>query len=159
MAANENPAAPRPSTSSGSPLIVVGVDGSACSREALRFAVEEARLRHARVRIVTAWAVPTTAYAGMFSPGLEPTLFEENAAAESRKALDSARELAPELAIDATTPNGPASAELISAAGDAALLVVGSRGHGGFAGLLLGSVSQQLAQHAPCPVVIIHAAG
>jgi nucleotide-binding universal stress UspA family protein len=155
MATNENPDAPRRSTS----LVVVGVDGSACAREALHFAVEEARLRHARLQIVTAWAVPATAYAGMFSPGLEPMLFEQNATAESRKALDDARGLAPDLQIDATTPNGSAAAELISAAGDADLLVVGSRGHGGFAGLLLGSVSQQLAQHAPCPVVIIHAAG
>ncbi len=108
-------------------LVVVGVDGSACSREALRFALEESRLRDARLQIVTAWTVPATAYAGMFIPGIDPTLFVDSAAA------------------------------LVSAAGDADLLVVGSRGHGGFTGLLLGSVSQQLAEHAPCPVAIIHA--
>lgn len=138
-------------------LVVVGVDGSACSREALRFALEESRLRDARLQIVTAWTVPATAYAGMFIPGIDPTLFEQDAAAESTKAVEGARKLAPDVQIDATTPNGSAAAALVSAAGDADLLVVGSRGHGGFTGLLLGSVSQQLAEHAPCPVAIIHA--
>ena len=140
-------------------LVVVGVDGSRGSAEALRFAVEESRLRHARLRIVTAWTVPATAYAGMFNAGVDPTLFEHDAAAESARALGDARTLGPELEIDAATPNGPAAAELIAAAGGADLLVVGSRGHGGFTGLLLGSVSQQLAEHAPCPVAIIHSTG
>jgi nucleotide-binding universal stress UspA family protein len=140
----------------GQCLVVVGVDGSAGSREALRFAIEESRLRHARLQLVTAWTVPATAVAGMFSPGIDPSLFQQDAAVESTRALDDARELAPGMQIDAATPNGAAAAELISAAGDADLLVVGSRGHGGFAGLLLGSVSQRLAEHAPCPLAIIH---
>jgi nucleotide-binding universal stress UspA family protein len=138
-------------------LVVVGVDGSAGSREALHFAIEESRLRHARLQIVTAWTVPATAVAGMFSPGIDPSLFQRDATAESTKARDDARERAPGMQIDAATPNGSAVAALISAAGDADLLVVGSRGHGGLAGQLLGSVSKKLAEHAPCPVAIIHA--
>jgi nucleotide-binding universal stress UspA family protein len=102
--------------------IVVGVDGSEKSKEALRFALEEARLRGARVE-----AVYVADVAG-----------------------DAAAVRVDQIAVD----DRPARA-LIAAAADADLLVVGSRGHGGFAGLLLGSVSQQCAQHAPCPVVIV----
>jgi nucleotide-binding universal stress UspA family protein len=64
---------------------------------------------------------------------------------------------ADDVTVEQRLVDAPAAAALIEAAKDAELLVVGSRGHGGFTGLLLGSVSQQVANHAPCPVVIIRA--
>jgi nucleotide-binding universal stress UspA family protein len=140
------------------PTIVVGVDGSACSSEALAFAIEEARLRKAGLRIVTAWDVPPLAYSGPYATGIEPEAFETGAKATSAQALERAREIAPELAIEAITPNAGGASALLDAAKGATLLVVGSRGHGGFTSLLLGSVSTQLAQHAPCPVTIFHGA-
>jgi nucleotide-binding universal stress UspA family protein len=63
----------------------------------------------------------------------------------------------PEVEVETVAVHGSAAHSLVEAAANADLLVVGSRGHGGFAGLLLGSVSQQCAHHAPCPVVIVRA--
>jgi nucleotide-binding universal stress UspA family protein len=141
------------------PTIVVGVDGSACSYEALEFAIEEARLRNAELRIVTAWNIPPLAYSGPYATGIEPEAFEEGAKTTSAQAVEHARGIAPTLKIEAITPNASGASGLLDAAKDAVLLVVGSRGHGGFTSLLLGSVSQQLAQHAPCPVTIFHGHG
>jgi nucleotide-binding universal stress UspA family protein len=137
------------------PLVVVGVDGSDCSREALRFAVGEAQMRGARLRIVTAWSVPAMAYSGGFAANVDPDMFRKDMEAESVMAVAFARELGPTLEIEATTPNAQSAAALLAAAESADLLVVGSRGHGGFARLLLGSVSEQLAHHAECPLVIV----
>ncbi|MEO9177186.1 MAG: universal stress protein [Gaiellales bacterium] len=138
------------------PLVVVGVDGSACSYEALEFAIEEAGLRKARLRIVTAWNIPALAYSGPYASGVDPEVFEAGAKTTSAQAVERARAIAPQLEIEAITPNAGGASGLLAAAEGAVLLVVGSRGHGGFATLLLGSVSQQLAQHAPCPVAILH---
>jgi nucleotide-binding universal stress UspA family protein len=140
----------------GVPLVVVGVDGSDCSHEALRFAVNEARMRGARLRIVTAWRIPAMAYASAFAPGIDPQFFQHTAASASKEATAEARRIAPDLEIEATTPEAQPAGALLSASENADLLVVGSRGHGGFASLLLGSVSQQLAHHARCPLTIIH---
>jgi nucleotide-binding universal stress UspA family protein len=141
------------------PLVVVGIDGSSCSYEALTFAIDEARLRKAALRIVTAWNIPPLTYSGGFAAGVDPAIFEAGAKTTSGQAIERARALAPDLEIDAITPNASGASGLLAAARGASLLVVGSRGHGGFSSLLLGSVSQQLAMHAPCPVTIIHAAG
>lgn len=138
-------------------LVVVGVDGSDCSRDALRFAVGEAQMRGARLRIVTAWSVPALAYSGGFAASVDPDMFRKDMEAESATAVAFAREIAPGLEIDATTPNAQSASALLAASEDADLLVVGSRGHGGFARLLLGSVSEQLAHHAECPLVIVRA--
>jgi nucleotide-binding universal stress UspA family protein len=140
-----------------SPLVVVGVDGSDCSRKALGLAVEEARQRKARLRIVAAWSMPVMMYAGGYMAGIDPSTFEHESQSEAKAAVAQAHELAPELEVDSITPNKPAAPALLEAAKDADLLVVGSRGLGGFERLLLGSVSQQVAQHAPCPILIVHA--
>lgn len=137
--------------------IVVGVDGSPGADAALRLAVREARLRQARVRAVTAWHVPPAVYGGVaFTPMVDP-LGPFRAAAE--EALDGALErLGDEAAgveIERVVREGHAAAVLVEEARGADLLVVGSRGRGGFAGLLLGSVSSVCASHAPCPVVIV----
>jgi nucleotide-binding universal stress UspA family protein len=134
--------------------IVVGVDGSENGLAALRWAIEEGRLRNASVEAVLAWHYPNTGVE--FMPYTDASRFEDAA----RQTLDAAlRTVCPD---DATQPrveqfvvqDSPASA-LVGAAKDADLLVVGSRGRGGFAGLLLGSVSAQCVHHAPCPVVVV----
>jgi nucleotide-binding universal stress UspA family protein len=142
--------------------IVVGVDGSAGSERALLWAAEEARLRGAKLHVVHAWNVPLSV--GLPDPSVlghtivpEVPLDEIRAvlASKGQAVLDAALEsveavdVAPEL-VEAL----PAHA-LVRAAEDADLLVVGSRGLGGFKELLLGSVGHQCAHHAPCPIVIV----
>jgi nucleotide-binding universal stress UspA family protein len=135
--------------------IVVGIDGSESSRNALRWAVEEAKLRRASVVAVHVWAVPDATMYG----GLAVTQNEVEALAQdAREFVEHAvEEAVPDAVVDVTpiaVEGNPATA-LIAAARSADLLVVGSRGLGGFKGLLLGSVSQRVAHHAPCPVVVI----
>jgi nucleotide-binding universal stress UspA family protein len=136
--------------------IVVGVDGSETGHDALQWAVDEARRRSAVLEAVYAWHQPfVTGYA--YLGEIELGSFE----ADARQVLDTAVD-----SVD--VPGGPpierklilggAASVLVEEAKGAALLVVGSRGRGGFTGLLLGSVSQQAAHHASCPVVIIPAA-
>ncbi len=136
--------------------IVVGVDGSKESKAALRWAVEEAGLRGATVRAVLAWSLP---YVGG-APGLAfPQDSLEAVAQDGEAMLDAAIAEVESEGVDierAAVEGGPARV-LVEAAEGADLLVVGSRGHGGFAELLLGSVSQQCAHHASCPVVIVRA--
>jgi nucleotide-binding universal stress UspA family protein len=138
-------------------LIVVGVDGSECGDAALRFAAEEAALRSARLRVVCAWEVPAMVFAGgwAFPADLIPE-FERGAQDTGEKALSLVAGLQPDVDREARTAHGPAGRVLLDEAEDADLLVVGSRGLGSFAGMLLGSVSQQVAHHARCPVVIVH---
>jgi len=139
--------------------IVVGVDGSRCSQDALRWAVEEAARRGDKVVAVHAWDSPpvSTYHEAMRVIEIEEPLRE--AAAEVLEA--AVAEVAPgpqSVPIERVVVKGPAAAALLALAQDAQLLVVGSRGLGGFKGLLLGSVSQQCAQHAPCPIVVVRTA-
>jgi nucleotide-binding universal stress UspA family protein len=136
--------------------IVVGVDGSEAARTALSWALEEGRLRHAAVDVVHAWQMPYVNGYPFVIADLQPGEFEENA----QELLDSTvggvdttgvTAIEPILACDS------AAQALLDRAKDADLLVVGSRGRGGFAGLLLGSVSQKVLHHATCPVVVIPA--
>lgn len=134
--------------------IVVGTDGSTGSRGALRWAVREAELRGAELLVVHGWQVPAVPEAYMV-PSLE---YEEAATTILAEAVQTAREMAaiPEsLSIRSSVVNLRAEEALIDASEHAQLLVVGSRGHGAFAGLLLGSVSLHCASHAACPVVIV----
>ena len=140
--------------------IVVGVDGSGQSREALRWALEEARLRGTGVHVVHAWSLPI----GGVSPGLGASFDAELLDGLRRDAEQLVERVLADVAdagveLESSVAEGPAAPALVEAADGADLLVVGSRGHGGFAGLLLGSVSQQAAHHAPCPVVIVRGAG
>lgn len=142
-------------------LIVVGVDGSEESRAALRWAVEEARLRKAAVSAVHAWwAIPE------LEPGT-PVLDEDWQTLRDQEAKRFVEQFVEHtlggaragVEITAVPVQGvTAAVALLEAAKDADLLVVGSRGLGGFKGLLLGSVSQQCTQHAECPVAIIRGA-
>jgi nucleotide-binding universal stress UspA family protein len=135
--------------------IVVGVDGSPSSRAALRWAAAEAQRWGATLRAIETWEFnPLTAITG------GPTDVAEIREAAAHKLDRTIRE---ELGDDAAAgieqvvvEDSPVNA-LLAAGGEADLLVVGSRGSGGFKGLLLGSVSQQVSHHAPCPVVIVPA--
>jgi nucleotide-binding universal stress UspA family protein len=140
-------------------IIVVGVDGSEHGEAALRFAAEEAALRSARLRVVCAWEVPTTA--GM-SVGLIPGLLEslrEEAEAIVQSAIARVEELRPSVSCEPRVVEGHAGSVLLDEARGTTLLVVGSRGRGDFTGLLLGSVSHQVLHHAPCPVVVVPQTG
>lgn len=138
------------------PVIVVGVDGSEGSEAALRFAATEAAFRNAKLRVVCAWEIPAAAYAttwGMVAEA-EPG-YSERARDVTAKALAQAARLQPGIDREARPVNGQPAEVLLKESSDADLLVVGSRGLGGFKRLLLGSVSQQVAHHATCPVVIV----
>lgn len=138
--------------------IVVGVDGSEGSRLALRWAIDEAtRVAGAKVVAIATWTYPVVAaspWMGGYDVPMdltEPTqqsLDETVAEIAGAAGFDTAR-------IEKRVVSGPAASTLIEAGKDADLLVVGSRGLGGFTGLLLGSVSHQVAAHAPCPVVVV----
>ena len=139
------------------PLIVVGCDGSEPAKHALKWAIEEAKLRGARMTVVTTWHVSGTAHG---APGFVPivsTPIEQSIREAAESIANQAAEEARAAGIDTDVVvecAQPADA-LIEAAAGADLLVVGSRGHGGFAGLLLGSVGQQCSHHSPCPVAIV----
>ena len=133
--------------------IVVGVDGSAASRRALRRAAEEAEAHRAKLEIVWAWSLLDQETGAPFDP--------HHGEASVRADLD--RLLAEELGDDhppivARAENDLPARALVAAAEGAWLVVVGSRGRGGVTGLLLGSVSSHLAHHAPCPVLIVRGA-
>lgn len=135
--------------------IVVGVDGSEPSRAALGWAVGEARLRGAAVDAVHAWTYPVYGYAGGMMPA--PVIDRERLVGAAAAVLDEVCDSvdAAGVVVRRLLEEGPAARALLDAAEGASLLVVGSRGHGGFTALLLGSVSQHLAHHAPCPFVIV----
>ena len=138
--------------------IVVGVDGSQCARDALARAGSEAALRGARLRIVCAWEVPPAVYAGGFAPPIdEATLagFREQAEAVVREAVAEVGRMRPSVSCEGEVLEGQPAEVLLAEARDASLIVVGNRGRGGFASLLLGSVSQQVVHHAACPVLVV----
>lgn len=135
--------------------IVVGIDGSEPSRRALEWAVAEARLRGAAVQAVHAWSLPFVGAAPYAA--LEPSALREGAQSTLEAVVDGVDEQGLPEPVERLLVEGPAARSLLDVADGAELIVVGSRGHGGFTGLLLGSVSQQVTHHAPCPVVIVPA--
>jgi len=138
--------------------IVVGIDGSKCARVALEYAAAEAAMRGARLRVVLAWEISPTFYAGGMAPGLDQETvdgFRENAERVVREALVEVKRLQPDVETEGRTLEGRPAESLLDQAQDASLIVVGNRGHGGFASLLLGSVSLQVVHHSPCPVTVV----
>lgn len=137
------------------PRVVVGVDGSDAGQAALGAALVEARLRHAVLQVVHAWQYPFELTATSYAVPVPAGDMAQWAAQVIDDALDAAGAGdAPDVVRQAV--NGTASAVLADAARGAALLVVGTRGHNRLTGLFLGSVSQFLAVHAPCPVLVVH---
>ena len=133
--------------------IVVGVDGSEPSKEALRWAIRQAQATESSVEAIMAWELPTSYAFGTpmptrydFAPYCEAAL------------NDVVQEIAgehPSVELSAVVTEGDARRALVVAAQGADLLVVGSRGHGEVVGILLGSVSEYCTTHATCPVVVI----
>lgn len=136
--------------------IVVGVDGSQGALRALRWAAREARLRGAALRPVTAFAFEeAVGVAGARWPVETYADIQHRAKLVQEAALEQAADDLAGVAVDPQVVFGPAARVLLDAATGSDLLVVGSRGRGGFTGLLLGSVSGQCVTHAPCPVVVV----
>jgi nucleotide-binding universal stress UspA family protein len=137
--------------------IVVGVDGSEGSRRALRWALEEARCRRLSLVAVGVWESP---YEYGFDEVPPPPGRERELAETARHRLEAALEEVGEearagVAIEARVVEGRPAKVFCELSDEASLLVLGARGHGGFAGLLLGSVSTECAHHSRCPVVIV----
>lgn len=131
--------------------IIVGVDGSPASIDALRWAARQASLTGAEVKAVHAWEYPRAS-------GGYPIATAVDWPSNARTVLDIAVTAAFGSQTDPIAREvveGHPAKVLIDAAADADLLVVGSRGHGGFVGMLLGSVSERVAAHAPCPVLVV----
>lgn len=136
--------------------IVVGIDGSPASLKAVLWAAHEAKLRNSEIEILHSWSMPFVVDPMAMMPMMFPV---EEMVTSANKIVAAATEIVagidPKIRVVTRVERGAASEHLIAAGKSADLLVVGSRGHGGFAGLLLGSVAQQVANHAPCPVVIV----
>lgn len=140
------------STIADSTRIVVGVDGSASSVEALRYAATLSTALERPLEVVTTWVSPMAG--SYYSRGDWPP--EEDAKSLQRQAIIDAFGDTPPSGLTTRLIAGPAASTLIEESTTAAMLVLGSRGHGGFVGLLLGSVSATCAEHAHCPVLIVH---
>jgi nucleotide-binding universal stress UspA family protein len=140
------------------PGIVVGIDGSHHSTRALEWALKEAVLRHAPLTVLTVHSVPASPWTG------NPVLAERDADDQERM-LKAAEELTHTVigqlgearpdSVTVRSISGYPASELIEESRDADLVVVGSRGAGGFAKLLMGSISSQVVEHAHCPVVMV----
>jgi nucleotide-binding universal stress UspA family protein len=143
-----------PAPQPGSGRIVVGVDGSVHSQEALRWAIGQARLTGQPVEAVTSWSIPVDY--GIGGAGAISAYDWEGAATDTLK--DTVAHVVEPPDADRVSQRvvmGHPARVLLDAAEDAALLVVGSRGRGGFTGMLLGSVSQHVVARAACPVVVV----
>jgi nucleotide-binding universal stress UspA family protein len=136
--------------------IIVGVDGSDDSINAYRWALDEAKVRSAEVTAIFAWELPMIGIPGAFD--------RDELEAEGMKFLNdqlNGQQNGNGVTVHRVVAQGDPSTSLIEACRrtDADMLVLGSRGRGGFGGLLLGSVGQECASHAPCPVLICRAGG
>lgn len=133
--------------------IVVGVDGSEASKEALRWAARFAASIGGTIEAIIAWHPPAN-YGWGYLPGdWDPSQDAEKALIDTVDAVFGANR--PEGMTLLVSEGNPAKV-LIDRSQGAELLVVGSRGHGGFVGLLIGSVSEHCAEHAKCPVLVVH---
>ena len=137
--------------------IVVGNDGSDFARLALRKALWLAQQLKAEVRVIRAWSISTTPRPSTWSPGYVPPADDFEAVVRERLAKEVERAAAdyPDVKVTLETPHGPAGRELLKAAEKAQLVMVGTRGLGGFKGLLMGSVSNQVVEHAACDVLVV----
>jgi nucleotide-binding universal stress UspA family protein len=140
-------------SSTGAARIVAGVDGSQHSQDALRWAGHFAAVFGARLEVMAAWEYPQSYGWSSIAPEWSPAQDMEKVLEDTMRAVFGAE---PPAGIQRQVREGGAAKVLLDASKGATMLVVGSRGHGGFAGLLLGSVSANVAEHASCPVFIVH---
>ncbi|WP_412538752.1 universal stress protein [Longispora sp. K20-0274] len=138
------------------PAVLVGVDGSQISNDALDFAADQAAAKGLRLEIMHSFVMPAL-YAPVLAVPYPPEFTEPGPAVVAILTDAEARALHrhPDLDIDTHLIHTTPAAWLVERSGGAAMVVVGSRGSGGFAGLVLGSVSAQVATHAHCPVVVV----
>ncbi len=134
------------------PRIVVGVDGSPSAQRALDWAVGEAQRTGASLHLVSAWVFPM-ALGYAFTTTVRQV--EDAAQAIIDEGIAHVHEVAPEVPVSGETTEQTPAPALVKASAGADLLVVGSRGRGGFEGLLLGSVSQHCSRHAACSVAVV----
>jgi nucleotide-binding universal stress UspA family protein len=139
---------------SGSGRIVVGVDGSSHSEAALRWAIGQARITGQQVEAVISWSFPADLGIGAAGP-LAAYDWEGVAATTLKETVAHAVDPSDEDRVAQRVVLGHPAKVLLDAAADADLLVIGSRGRGGFTGMLLGSVSQHVIARAACPVVVV----
>ncbi|MCB5292062.1 universal stress protein [Arthrobacter sp. SO3] len=146
-------------TGTGSFVIVVGFDGSESSQNALQWAVDEAKQRNGQLRLITAWSKPALAwYPALLETAVGEIVTEDSPEKAAETFQAAALKTAEDAGVAATgqvVHNDSAASALLEAAKSADLVVVGSRGHGGFPGLHLGSVPAQVIGHAPCPVLVV----
>jgi nucleotide-binding universal stress UspA family protein len=142
-------------TTQNQPVVVAGIDGSGESLAALDLAAGEASRRNHLLRIVHAYSWP--AYGTAVPMGGPITIIEPVIAAESllTEGADRVRTSYPAVTLTTEVVIGNAAGTLVTESQTASLLVVGARGHGGFAGLLAGSVATQVSTHAHCPVIVV----
>ncbi len=140
--------------------VVVGVDGSANAMVAARWAAHEASLRAVPLIIVHAWTMPTMAWSTPIGLTIDPAALRAGAVEVAEQAASEVRRTTGEAlaSVEARAVEAPTIPTLIDVAADASLLVVGSRGRGGFAGLLLGSVAVSCADHASVPLAVVRQA-
>jgi len=131
-------------------VIVVGVDGSDGSRDALRWAFAQARLTGAAVRAVASWRWP--GYVTRIPPGADPQAETTEVLRDLVAAVHAEFD---DIRVDEEVVQGPAGPALLTQAADAALLVVGAQGRAAFPGMLLGSVAEYCVRNGPCPVVVV----
>jgi nucleotide-binding universal stress UspA family protein len=132
--------------------IVAGIDGSPASLDALAWAGRQASLTAASVEIVMTWDWPASyGWAIPYPSDFDPSESTQTAAAEAATGL---RAKYPDIEISTRVEEGHPAPVLVEASKGASLLVVGSRGHGEFVGMLIGSVSEFCATNAHCPVLI-----
>ncbi len=132
--------------------VVVGLDGSDSSIEALRWAKTQARTMGASLEVVSVWEYPLVFTAPVWPPEFDP---ETEARTAQKEITDRELGIEPDVEFHQSVIQGHPAPVLVQAAEHADLLVVGSRGHGAFAGMMLGSVSEYCASHASCPVVVV----
>ena len=141
-----------PEETPGTGRIVVGVDGSPSSLDALSWAARQAHLTRSTLEVVMTWEWPLSyGWAAPIPDDFDP---EEDVRRSLESAVASVRAAYPDLSIDPRVVSGHPAPILVEASKGADLLVVGSRGHGEFVGMLLGSVSEYCATNAHCPVFV-----
>lgn len=141
--------------------IVVGYDGSSVSELALEWAARAAAERNLQLEILVAWSMPPANVGSGMGVAYESQLVEEMRSVSDRsleEALSHARAISPDVDVRGEVLVSPPAASLVEHSKSASLIVLGSHGRGGFKGLLLGSVSREVATHGQCPVVIVRPA-
>ncbi len=139
--------------------ILVGLDGSSTARGALAWAAREAAMRQVPLTVLTVHEVAASGWGGVLVYPADQDLAEQTRKAAQEATEQVLQQLGDQkpAAVTVSATSGTPAAELIEASRDADLVVLGSRGAGGFARLLMGSVSTEVAHHALCPIVIVPA--